>query len=76
MWLALTALGGNHLFRNEGNGIFSDVSLRSGRFFSQRQVARGAAFGLEAPAGATATIRESRCRIAGLRLHPSHPEGG
>jgi hypothetical protein len=160
------------VFRNEGNGIFSDVSLRSGRFFSQRQVARGAAFGdadndgdidvliacnnqpaillrndsprrshwirlalvgrgcnrdalgarvrvraggitqtqtvrsgtsyladhdrrllfgigesrqanveirwpcgalqtLEAPAGATATIRESRCRIAGLRLHPS-----
>jgi hypothetical protein len=35
----------NQLYRNLGNGKFEDVSPRAGKVFSERFVARGAAFG-------------------------------
>ncbi len=35
----------NQLFRNNGNGTFTDVSSRSGECFKDKKVSRGAAFG-------------------------------
>ncbi|MBI1930656.1 CRTAC1 family protein [Candidatus Poribacteria bacterium] len=35
----------NQLFANNGDGTFTDISLKSGEHFSQKRVGRGAAFG-------------------------------
>ncbi|GIX06181.1 MAG: RNA-binding protein [Candidatus Poribacteria bacterium] len=35
----------DQIFRNSGDGTFTDVSLKAGAYFSERYVGRGAAFG-------------------------------